>query len=293
MQSKQAKPPEIGVGFKPEHYADIAADQPDLSFFEVHAENYMGDGGPPHAMLRALDENYALSIHGVGLSIGSDGPLDRPHLMRLKKLVDRYQPKLVSEHLAWSSHDTERNMLFLNDLLPIPYTQRTLNRVVDHVDEIQDVLGRTLLMENPSTYVAFSDTEMDEIAFITEMQKRTGCRLILDVNNVHISANNQGLNAYDYLDAFPLQAVGEIHLAGHATDSDDDDQPLLIDSHDRQVAPLVWELYRYVVKKAGRRPTLIEWDNDVPDWPTLYAEANAARDAMLKETGEPANHALA
>ncbi len=172
---KSVRAAEIGVGFKPEHYHDIAKARPDLSFFEVHAENYMGEGGPPHAMLRALDENYDLSIHGVGLSIGSDGPLDRPHLLRLKKLVDRYQPKLVSEHLAWSSHDTERNMLFLNDLLPIPYTKRTLDRVVAHVDEIQETLGRTLLMENPSTYVAFSNTEMDEINFIKEMQKRTGC----------------------------------------------------------------------------------------------------------------------
>lgn len=284
--------PEIGVGFKPEHFANITADKPDLSFFEVHAENYMGDGGPPHAMLRALDENYDLSVHGVGLSIGSDGPLDRAHLMRLKKLVDRYQPKLVSEHLAWSSHDTERNMLFLNDLLPIPYTQRTLNRVVEHVDQIQDTLGRTLLMENPSTYVAFKETEMDEISFITEMQKRTDCRLILDVNNVHISANNQKLDAYQYLDRFPLQAVGEIHLAGHATDTDDNDAPLLIDSHDRPVAPPVWDLYRYVVKKAGIRPTLIEWDNDVPDWPTLYAEAMAARETMLAQQGEITAHAL-
>lgn len=289
----KAQTPEIGVGFKPEHFTNIANDKPDLSFFEVHAENYMGDGGPPHAMLRALDENYDLSIHGVGLSIGSDGPLDRPHLMRLKKLVDRYQPKLVSEHLAWSSHDTERNMLFLNDLLPIPYTQRTLNRVVEHVDQIQETLGRTLLMENPSTYVAFSETEMDEISFITEMQKRTDCRLILDVNNVHISANNQKLDAYQYLDRFPLHAVGEIHLAGHATDTDDDDAPLLIDSHDRPVAPPVWELYRYLVKKAGIRPTLIEWDNDVPDWPTLYAEAVAARETMLTQTGETSAHALA
>lgn len=284
--------PEIGVGFKPEHFANITADKPDLSFFEVHAENYMGDGGPPHAMLRALDENYDLSVHGVGLSIGSDGPLDRAHLMRLKKLVDRYQPKLVSEHLAWSSHDTERNMLFLNDLLPIPYTQRTLNRVVEHVDQIQDTLGRTLLMENPSTYVAFKETEMDEISFITEMQKRTDCRLILDVNNVHISANNQKLDAYQYLDRFPLQAVGEIHLAGHATDTDDNDAPLLIDSHDRPVAPPVWDLYRYVVKKAGIRPTLIEWDNDVPDWLTLYAEAMAARETMLAQQGKITAYAL-
>ncbi len=183
-------------------------------------------------------------------------------------------------------------MLFLNDLLPIPYTKRTLDRVVAHVDEIQETLGRTLLMENPSTYVAFSNTEMDEINFIKEMQKRTGCGLILDVNNVHISANNQKLNAYEYLDRFPLHAVGEIHLAGHATDSDDEDQPLLIDSHDRQVAPPVWDLYRHVVKKAGSRPTLIEWDNDVPDWSTLYAEAIAARETLIKVTGEHKNYAL-
>lgn len=270
----------VGVGFKPEHFQSIIETQPDLGFFEVHAENYMGDGGAPHRMLGALREKFQLSIHGVGLSLGTMGELDQHHLHRLKTVVDRYQPALVSEHLAWSSHDEAKNLFFLNDLLPIPYTQETLDRVVEHVDQTQTTLGRQILVENPSTYVAFTDTQMSEIEFITQMQKRTGCGLILDVNNVYISANNQKMDAYAYLDAFPTHAVGEIHLAGHAEDVDDDGQPLLIDAHDRQVAPDVWSLYWHVIQNTGETTTLIEWDNDVPDWPTLYKEALAAKNLM-------------
>lgn len=272
----------VGVGFKPEHFQNIMESQPDLGFFEVHAENYMGDGGIPHRMLGALRNQYQLSIHGVGLSLGTMGNLDQNHLHRLKSLVDRYQPALVSEHLAWSSHDEAKNLLFLNDLLPIPYTQETLDRVVEHVDQTQTTLGRQILVENPSTYVAFSDTQMSEIDFITQMQKHTGCGLILDVNNVYISANNQKMDAFDYLDSFPTHAVGEIHLAGHAEDVDDSGERLLIDAHDRKVAPDVWSLYRHVIQKTGEITTLIEWDNDVPDWPTLYQEAMDAKSLMIE-----------
>lgn len=272
----------VGVGFKPEHFKDIVESQPNLGFFEVHAENYMGDGGVPHRMLSALRERYQLSVHGVGLSLGTMGELDQKHLHRLKNVVDRYQPALVSEHLAWSSHDEAKNLLFLNDLLPIPYTQETLDRVVDHVDQTQTTLGRQILVENPSTYVAFSDTQMSEIDFISELQKRSGCGLILDVNNVYISANNQKMDAFEYLDAFPTHAVGEIHLAGHAEDVDDSGDKLLIDAHDRQIAPDVWDLYRHVIQKTGEITTLIEWDNDVPDWPTLYQEAADAQSLMAE-----------
>ncbi|MGJ8529748.1 MNIO family bufferin maturase [Maritalea sp.] len=272
----------VGVGFKPEHFKDIMQGQPDLGFFEVHAENYMGDGGAPHRMLGALRENYQLSVHGVGLSLGTMGNLDQTHLHRLKDVVDRYQPALVSEHLAWSSHDEAKNLLFLNDLLPIPYTAQTLDRVVEHVDQVQTTLGRQILVENPSTYVAFSETQMSEIDFITQMQSRTGCGLILDVNNVYISANNQNMDAFEYLDAFPTHAVGEIHLAGHAEDLDDEGKRLLIDAHDRKVAPDVWTLYQHVIAKTGEKTTLIEWDNDVPDWPTLYQEALDAKSLMAK-----------
>lgn len=279
MTNKQL---DVGVGFKPEHFQDIMLSSPDLGFFEVHAENYMGDGGAPHRMLSALAEKFDLSVHGVGMSIGTLGDLDKNHLTRLKNVVDRYQPRLVSEHLAWSSHNEAKNLMFLNDLLPLPYTEETLARVSEHVREVQDTLGRQILMENPSTYVAFSNTQMSEIEFITRMQADTGCGLILDVNNVYISANNQKMDSYAYLDAFPLHAVGEIHLAGHAEDTDDDGERLLIDAHDRKVAPDVWTLYEYVVGKTGPATTLIEWDNDVPDWPTLYQEAVDAKSIMSK-----------
>jgi len=276
----------VGVGFKPEHFADIQSSEPDLGFFEVHAENYMGDGGMPHQILTALRQKYELSVHGVGLSLGTLGDLDQNHLERLKKVVDRYQPALVSEHLAWSSHSESRNLLFLNDLLPLPYTQETLDRVVEHIDHTQNTLGRQILVENPSTYVAFSQTQMSEIDFITQMQKRAGCGLILDVNNVYISANNQKMDAFEYLDAFPTHAVGEIHLAGHAEDTDDSGERLLIDAHDRNVAPDVWDLYRHVIEKTDKITTLIEWDNDVPDWQTLFGEAQSARELMTQMGGK-------
>jgi uncharacterized protein (UPF0276 family) len=264
---------DIGVGFKPEHFQPIMETKPDLGFFEVHAENYMGDGGVPHRMLGTLREHYDLSVHGVGMSIGTLGDLDKTHLARLKKVVDRYQPRLVSEHLAWSSHNEAENLRFLNDLLPIPYTEETHARVCEHVDEVQNTIGRQILIENPSTYVAFSSTQMSEIEFISRMQENTKCGLILDVNNVYISANNQKLDAFEYLDLFPVHAVGEVHLAGHAEDVDDDGARLLIDAHDRQVAPDVWTLYKYLIERSGAKTTLIEWDNDVPDWRTLYQEA--------------------
>ena len=173
----------LGVGFKPEHFDAINATRPDVQFFEVHAENYMGAGGVPHAMLRRLCASYALSIHGVGLNIGSQGALDLAHLQRLKHLVQIYEPALVSEHLAWSSHDEAQNRAYLNDLLPVPYTRAVLDTVVDHVDQVQETLGRRVLIENPATYLAFAQAEMGEVEFITEMQYRTGCALILDLNN--------------------------------------------------------------------------------------------------------------
>ena len=270
----------VGVGFKPEHFAEIEQDNPQLEFFEIHAENYMGDGGAPHAMLRALRQNYALSVHGVGLSIGSLGALDETHLRRLKKVVDLYEPALVSEHLAWSSHNEARNRAFLNDLLPVPYTAKVLQCVVDHIHQVQETLGRPILIENPSTYLVFESAEMSEVDFITEMQARTDCGLILDVNNVYISAANQNTDSYTYLKSFPVHAVREIHLAGYAEDQDDLGDLLLIDAHDRPVAPPVWDLYRYVIGQTQPISTLIEWDNDIPSWPELYGEAKAAQQVI-------------
>jgi uncharacterized protein (UPF0276 family) len=265
-----------GVGFKPAHFRDILAAAQPVGFFEVHAENYMGAGGPPHAQLGALRERYALSVHGVGLSIGSMRPLDQVHLGRLRALCDRYAPESFSEHLAWSSHgDT-----YLNDLLPLPYTQATLARVVEHVDEVQTALGRQMLLENPSTYVGFSQSTIAEVDFIAEVSRRTGCGLLLDINNVFVSANNHGTRPLSYLDSFPLDRVKEIHLGGHAEETDDVGAPLLIDTHGSPISEAVWTLYAHVIARTGAIPTLIEWDNDVPDWQTLRAEAVAARHVL-------------
>ena len=265
-----------GVGFKPAHFQDILAAPQPVGFFEVHAENYMGAGGPPHAQLGALRERYALSVHGVGLSIGSMGPLDRDHLMRLKMLCERYAPESFSEHLAWSSHGG----VYFNDLLPLPYTQQTLARVAEHIDEVQTALGRQMLLENPSTYIRFSESTIAEVDFLTEISKRTGCGLLLDINNVFVSAKNHGTQPLPYLESFPLDRVKEIHLGGHDEETDDAGAPLLIDSHGSPIAEAVWTLYAQVIARTGALPTLIEWDNDVPDWSTLRAEAVAAQDIL-------------
>lgn len=278
---RQAMPRRAGVGLKPEHYRTIVETTPDVGFFEVHAENYMGAGGPPHRYLHAIRELYPLSLHGVGLSIGAGRPLDRDHLARLRSLIDRYQPALFSEHLAWSTHDSG----FLNDLLPLPYTAETLACVVEHIDEVQEALGRQMLLENPSTYLAFSESTYSEVDFIAEIVRRSGCGLLLDVNNVHVSSVNHGYDPFAYVDAYPLAAVQEIHLAGHAPDSDEAGRPLLIDSHDRPVDALVWDLFAHTVGRTGPLPTLIEWDADLPDWPVLKSEAERADAVMIGTLG--------
>jgi uncharacterized protein (UPF0276 family) len=265
-----------GVGLKPEHIDEILQDRPALGFFEIHAENYMGEGGPPHRRLEAIRSNYPLSLHGVGLSIGSPRPLDREHLTRLATLARRYQPGLFSEHLAWSSH----NEGYLNDLLPLPYTAETLSAVCAHVDQVQEAMGRRMLLENPSTYVLFRESTMSETDFIAEIAARTGCGLLLDVNNVLVCATNHGFDPEDYLDAFPLRHVGEIHLAGFAEARDDLGYPLLIDAHDSPVREAVWGLYRDVIERTGPVPTLIEWDNDVPEWSRLLGEAHRAEQVL-------------
>lgn len=266
-------PARAGVGFKSEHFADIITQDQPIGFFEVHAENYMGAGGPPHARLGRLREDYALSIHGVGLSIGSMQPLDGDHLARLKILCDRYKPESFSEHLAWASHDN----VFLNDLLPLPYTEETLDRVVEHVDRVQAVLQRRMLLENPATYLLFEASTIEETSFLAEIARRTGCGLLLDVNNVFVAATNHNLDPYDYIARFPLEAVREIHLSGHSETIDDFGAALLIDSHDTPVKDPVWALYEAVVSRTGPVASLVEWDNDVPAWPRLRAEAIAAQ----------------
>jgi hypothetical protein len=272
MAHQTRLPLTAGIGYKAQHYADLITDPGPVTWLEIHAENYMGDGGRPLAQLRALAERFPISVHGVGLSIGGDASLDTDHLARLKHLCTWLNPASFSEHLAWSTHE----MGFLNDLLPLPYTQATLARVAAHINQVQDTIGRQMLLENPSTYLDFDETEMEEVEFLSEIAKRTGCGLLLDVNNVFVSANNQGWDAHSYIDAFPLNHVGEIHLGGHDEDEDDQGRPLLIDSHGREVVDPVWALYRYTIARGGPRPTLIEWDTDVPPFAELRAEAARA-----------------
>lgn len=275
-QAPNTLPNKIGVGYKPQHFADIVSDSGRVAWFEIHAENYMGDGGRPLAQLRHLAETYPISVHGVGLSIGGEAPLDKDHLARLKHLVGWLNPASFSEHLAWSTHDTH----FLNDLLPVPYTQATLQRVCDHIDQVQDVIGRQMLLENPSTYLAFDESDMAEVDFIREIAKRTGCGLLLDVNNVFVSATNQKLDPVAYINDFPLDKVGEIHLGGHDEDEDEHGAPLLIDSHDQPVVNPVWTLFEHTLKQGGMKPVLLERDGNIPPWAELEAEAGEAHDIM-------------
>ena len=243
-------PPLPGVGYKPQHYSDILKNPAPVGWLEVHAENYMGDGGRPLAQLRALAERFAISVHGVGLSIGGPDRLDPEHLTRLKHLMGWLNPASFS----------------------------------DHIDEVQEVLGRRMLLENPSSYLAFAQSTLEEPDFLREVTRRTGCGLLLDVNNVFVSAVNLGTRPQDYIATFPMEEVGEIHLAGHDEDEDDHGAPLLIDSHGREVAEPVWALLDQVLDLSGARPLLVEWDNDIPDWPVLAAEAARAQNALARVT---------
>ncbi len=264
-----ALPTAVGVGYKPQHYADLMADPGPVEWLEIHAENYMGAGGRPIAQLRELSDRFAVSVHGVGLSIGGEGRLDPNHLARLSHLVGWLKPASFSEHLAWSTHAGA----FFNDLLPLPYTADTLTRVADHIDEVQDALGRPMLLENPSSYLVFDESTMTETDFLAELAARTGCGLLLDVNNVFISATNLEMDARAYINTFPVRHIGELHLGGHDEDTDDHGAPLLIDSHGREVADPVWDLLAHTLARSGPRPLLIEWDADVPEWAILRDEA--------------------
>ena len=217
-----------------------------------------------------------ISLHGVGLSIGGEGPLDTAHLTRLRALIDRYQPQSFSEHLAWSSHDESA----LNDLLPLPYTQATLDTVVAHIDQVQQVLGRRMLLENPSTYVLFAESTIDEVDFLATIAQRTGCGLLLDVNNVMVSAVNHQTDAASYINRFPVEAVGEIHLAGYDEAEDAVGDRLLIDAHASRVSADVFDLFRHTLSRTGPMPTLVEWDNNVPSFDILADEARLADEAI-------------
>ena len=269
-------PARPGVGYKAQHYSDIMENPGPLGWLEIHAENYMGHGGRPLAQLRQLAERFPISVHGVGLSIGGEGDLDADHLARLKHLVSWLNPASFSEHLAWSTHDSH----FFNDLLPLPYTPKTLTRVAAHIDQVQETVGRRMLLENPSSYLAFAESTMSETDFLRELAQRTGCGLLLDVNNVFVSATNLKTSPQAYIDDFPLDAVGEIHLGGHDEDEDETGAPLLIDSHGKPVVDPVWALLDYTLAKSGPKPLLIEWDTDVPEWPVLAEEIARADRAL-------------
>jgi uncharacterized protein (UPF0276 family) len=266
-------PSAAGCSLKPEHYAAILAEPPGVGFFEVHAENFFCAGGPRHRWLTALRERHPLSIHGVGLSLGGAGAPDAGHLGHLRELLARYQPQAFSEHLAWSRGPAGH----LNDLLPLPYTPESLALVAQHIDQVQNALGRRILIENPATYLRYRDDSLGESAFLGELVARSGCGLLLDLNNVYVSAINHGYDAYDYLRTFPLQAVGEIHLAGHARHLDADGRTLLIDSHDAPVDAAVWSLYEACLQRTGPLPTLVERDGNLPDWATLREETALAQ----------------
>lgn len=271
--------PTAGLGLKPQHYADaeacpVVGVQAGL-WFEVHPENYMVAGGPRLHWLERIRTVRPLSLHGVGLSLAGDERPEREHLTRFRDLIDRFQPFLVSEHLAWSRRDG----IYYPDLLPIPRSTEMLNLVCDHIDEAQTALDRQLLIENPSAYLALMAHDWGEVDFLTEIAQRTGCGLLVDVNNVHVSASNMGTSAEAWLDAVPAALVGEIHLAGHRPDAVHGDR-LLIDSHDTPVGPAVWALYERLVSRIGSRPTLVERDGDVPAFETLLAEQARAADVL-------------
>jgi len=276
MSGNRGLPSRAGIGLRAQHVGELLATRPAVPWLEVHPENYMS-GGAALASLEAVRREYPVSLHGVGLSLGTAGEIDARHLIRVKSLVDHIEPCLVSEHLSWST----AGGVYLNHLLPLPYTEETLAVVAGHIHEVQDALGRRILIENPSSYLRFRHSSMAEPHFLAELARRTGCGLLCDVNNIYVSARNLGLDAASYLDALPAHGIGEIHLAGHA-ENDADGRVILIDDHGSPVAAPVWRLYERALERFGPVPTLIEWDTDIPELAVLLAEAGIA-DRMLRE----------
>ncbi len=275
-----------GIGLRAPHVGELLATRPAVPWLEIHPENYMM-GGAALASLETARRDYPVSFHGVGLSLGSAGLIDRRHLERLKTLVDRIAPCLVSEHLSWSTSGGA----YLNHLLPLPYTDETLAVVASHIHEVQESLGQSILIENPSSYLRFRHSTIPEPEFLAELARRTGCGLLCDVNNIYVTAWNLGLDAIAYLGALPTATVGEMHLAGHAR-NDADGRTILIDDHGSRVAPPVWTLYREALQRFGPVPTLIEWDTDIPELPVLLAEARTA-DGLLEAARARDGHARA
>jgi len=273
----------VGVGLKQKHVRPLMANPTMVDFVEVHAENYMVPG-PRHDLLMDVSRTWPLSLHGVALSLGGDDPLDRVHLAHLKRLVDTAKPVLFSEHIAWSRHGGT----YFNDLLPVPYNRQSLIRLCDRVYEVQNYLGRQMLLENPSSYVRFQGDTMHEADFLAELVHRTGCGLLLDINNLFVSAQNHGWTADDWLSRIQLDAVGEVHLAGHEQSTDDNGNPVLIDTHGEEISEPVWFLYSEFLAQAGPRPTLIERDNNIPPFEDLQQEVELAKFLMQTEAGEEA-----
>jgi uncharacterized protein (UPF0276 family) len=285
--NKPLKPTRAGVGLRLPHLREVAAARPSVAWFEVHPENFIAN---PHAteLLETVRADYPLSVHTVGVSIGSVAGVDREHIARVRALIDRVDPFVVSGHLAWSTHPGE----YLNDLLPLPYDEETLALLVRHLDEVQEGLGRRYLVENPSSYVGFKGSTMTEVDFLSELVRRSGCGLLLDVSNIHVSGHNMGYDPRVYVDGLPLDAVGELHLGGFEIEADETGGgEVLVDTHSRAISEAAWDLYAYVLERSGPRPTLIEWDNDIPPLATLIAEADRA-DAVAERVLRPA-HALA
>jgi uncharacterized protein (UPF0276 family) len=270
-------PVRAGIGLRAEHYDAILETRPPVGWLEVHSENYFGAGGKPLDYLERIRVHYPLSLHGVGLSIGSTDPLDKPHLAKLKHLIERFEPALVSEHLSWGSIGGR----YLNDLLPLPYTQEALYHLVARVSQVQDLLGRQILIENISSYLQYVESSIPEWDFLAELVERAGCGVLLDVNNIYVSARNHGFDPGAYLRGIPRHAVQEIHLAGFTVNRFEDGE-ILIDTHNRPVHPPVWTLYRQAVQRLGPIPALIEWDSDLPELAVLVGEAQQA-DAILEE----------
>jgi uncharacterized protein (UPF0276 family) len=286
MNGKRALPSGAGIGLRAPHVGELLATRPAVPWLEVHPENYMS-GGPALVLLEVVRREYPVSLHGVGLSLGTAEDIDARHLSRLRSLVDRLEPCLVSEHLSWST----AGGAYLNHLLPLPYTDETLGVVADHIDEVQNALGRRILIENPSSYLRFRHSSMAEPHFLAELARRTGCGLLCDVNNIYVSAWNVGLDAGSYLDALPAPAIGEIHLAGHAA-NDADGRTILIDDHGSPVTAPVWKLYQRALERFGSVPTLIEWDTDLPELSVLLGEASVA-DRLLEAFASEDDHACA
>jgi uncharacterized protein (UPF0276 family) len=272
----QPIPARAGVGLRAEHYRDVLETRPAIGWFEVHSENYFGEGGRPLAFLEAIRTHYPLSLHGVGLSLGSTDKLNDTHLASLKQLIDRFQPGFVSEHLSWSSIGGR----YLNDLLPLPYTEEALAHVVARIARVQDYLGQRILIENISRYLEYKHTTIAEWDFLTAVARHADCGILLDVNNIYVNAVNHGFNALTYLRAIPHDLVQEIHLAGFTVNRFEGGE-IIIDSHNRPVADVVWALYREAIHRFGPRPTLIEWDTELPALTVLLSEAQRA-DAVME-----------